>query len=398
MKKNILVGQSGGPTAVINASLYGIIKEAAAHSEQIGSVYGMINGIEGFLSGHIMDLSKELSDEDLELLRLTPAAYLGSCRYKLPENLDASVYTLLFEKFEQLNIGAVFYIGGNDSMDTAHNNKEISFIGVPKTIDNDLPVTDHTPGYGSAARYVASTVREIVLDASVYQQPAVTIVELMGRHAGWVTAASSLARKFPGDNPLLIYMPEAPFEMEEFFSDLENALKQSTAVVVCVSEGIRDASGKFICEYSNEAQLDTFGHKMLTGCGKLLESYVRNRFGVKVRSVELNVNQRCSSLLSSLTDINEADLAGRTAVKCALEGVTGKMITFKRADGEEYSLEYGLVDVCDVCNKEKPFPTEWITGNNNDISPEFANYALPLMIGVPEHVFEDGVPKYLYRK
>ena len=187
MKKNILVGQSGGPTAVINASLYGIIKEAAAHSEQIGSVYGMINGIEGFLSGHIMDLSKELSDEDLELLRLTPAAYLGSCRYKLPENLDASVYTLLFEKFEQLNIGAVFYIGGNDSMDTAdklsrwaaHNNKEISFIGVPKTIDNDLPVTDHTPGYGSAARYVASTVREIVLDASVYQQPAVTIVELM---------------------------------------------------------------------------------------------------------------------------------------------------------------------------------------------------------------------------
>jgi hypothetical protein len=406
LKKNILVGQSGGPTAVINASLYGIIKEAAAHSEQIRSVYGMINGIEGFLSGHIMDLSKELSDEDLELLRLTPAAYLGSCRYKLPENLDASVYTLLFEKFEQLNIGAVFYIGGNDSMDTAdklsrwaaHNNKEISFIGVPKTIDNDLPVTDHTPGYGSAARYVASTVREIVLDASVYQQPAVTIVELMGRHAGWVTAASSLARKFPGDNPLLIYMPEAPFEMEEFFSDLENALKQSTAVVVCVSEGIRDASGKFICEYSNEAQLDTFGHKMLTGCGKLLESYVRNRFGVKVRSVELNVNQRCSSLLSSLTDINEADLAGRTAVKCALEGVTGKMITFKRADGEEYSLEYGLVDVCDVCNKEKPFPTEWITGNNNDISPEFANYALPLMRGVPEHVFEDGVPKYLYRK
>ena len=406
MKKNILVGQSGGPTAVINASLYGVIQEGLSHPDEIGAVYGMINGIEGFLSGHTINLSAELSKEDLELLRLTPAAYLGSCRYKLPENMDASVYPLLFEKFKAMNIGAVFYIGGNDSMDTADKlsryaamaKEDIVFIGVPKTIDNDLPVTDHTPGYGSAARYVASTVREIVLDASVYQQPAVTIIELMGRHAGWVTAASSLARKFPGDNPLLIYMPEAPFEMEEFFSDLENALKQSTAVVVCVSEGIRDASGKFICEYSNEAQLDTFGHKMLTGCGKLLESYVRNRFGVKVRSVELNVNQRCSSLLSSLTDINEADLAGRTAVKCALEGVTGKMITFKRADGEEYSLEYGLVDVCDVCNKEKPFPAEWITGNNNDISPEFANYALPLMRGVPEHVFEDGVPKYLYRK
>ena len=404
--KNIIVGQSGGPTAVINGSLYGVVTEGLRQTDAIETVFGMINGIEGFLNDQVIDMRPLSENGELERIRTTPGAYLGSCRYKLPEDLTDAVYPQLFEKFSDRNIGCFFYIGGNDSMDTAdklsrwaaHNNKEISFIGVPKTIDNDLPVTDHTPGYGSAARYVASTVREIVLDASVYQQPAVTIVELMGRHAGWVTAASSLARKFPGDNPLLIYMPEAPFEMEEFFSDLENALKQSTAVVVCVSEGIRDASGKFICEYSNEAQLDTFGHKMLTGCGKLLESYVRNRFGVKVRSVELNVNQRCSSLLSSLTDINEADLAGRTAVKCALEGVTGKMITFKRADGEEYSLEYGLVDVCDVCNKEKPFPTEWITGNNNDISPEFANYALPLMRGVPEHVFEDGVPKYLYRK
>ena len=406
MKKNLIVGQSGGPTAVINGSLYGVVTEAMRHTEEIDEIYGMINGIEGFLNGHMMDMRSLIETNELSLLRTTPGSYLGSCRYKLPEDLNDPVYPLLFNKFTSHGIGYFFYIGGNDSMDTVSKlsryakkiNSDIRFIGVPKTIDNDLPVTDHTPGYGSAARYVASTVREIVLDASVYQQPAVTIVELMGRHAGWVTAASSLARKFPGDNPLLIYMPEAPFEMEEFFSDLENALKQSTAVVVCVSEGIRDASGKFICEYSNEAQLDTFGHKMLTGCGKLLESYVRNRFGVKVRSVELNVNQRCSSLLSSLTDINEADLAGRTAVKCALEGVTGKMITFKRADGEEYSLEYGLVDVCNVCNKEKPFPTEWITGNNNDISPEFANYALPLIKGVPEHVFEDGVPKYLYRK
>lgn len=405
-KRNIIVGQSGGPTAVINSSLAGVYKNAIERG--FDKVYGMLHGIQGLLDEQYIDLSTQIHSElDIELLKRTPSAFLGSCRFKLPEiHEDKTIYEKIFGILNRLDIDAFIYIGGNDSMDTAdklsrwaaHNNKEISFIGVPKTIDNDLPVTDHTPGYGSAARYVASTVREIVLDASVYQQPAVTIVELMGRHAGWVTAASSLARKFPGDNPLLIYMPEAPFEMEEFFSDLENALKQSTAVVVCVSEGIRDASGKFICEYSNEAQLDTFGHKMLTGCGKLLESYVRNRFGVKVRSVELNVNQRCSSLLSSLTDINEADLAGRTAVKCALEGVTGKMITFKRADGEEYSLEYGLVDVCDVCNKEKPFPTEWITGNNNDISPEFANYALPLMRGVPEHVFEDGVPKYLYRK
>lgn len=405
-KRNIIVGQSGGPTAVINSSLAGVYKNAIERG--FDKVYGMLHGIQGLLDEQYIDLSTQIHSElDIELLKRTPSAFLGSCRYKLPEiHEDKAIYEKIFEILNKLDIYAFIYIGGNDSMDTAdklsrwaaNNHKDISFIGVPKTIDNDLPVTDHTPGYGSAARYVASTVREIVLDASVYQQPAVTIVELMGRHAGWVTAASSLARKFEGDNPLLIYMPEAPFEMESFFTDLENALSKSTAVVVCVSEGIRDASGKFICEYSTEAQLDTFGHKMLTGCGKLLESYVRNRFGVKVRSVELNVNQRCSSLLASLTDINEADMAGRTAVKCALEGVTGKMITFNRTDNNEYSLKYGLVDVCDVCNKEKPFPAEWITGNNNDISPEFAKYALPLIKGVPEHVFEDGVPKYLYRK
>ena len=405
-KRNIIVGQSGGPTAVINSSLAGVYKNAIERG--FDKVYGMLHGIQGLLDEQYIDLSTQIHSElDIELLKRTPSAFLGSCRYKLPEiHEDKAIYEKIFEILNKLDIYAFIYIGGNDSMDTAdklsrwaaNNHKDISFIGVPKTIDNDLPVTDHTPGYGSAARYVASTVREIVLDASVYQQPAVTIVELMGRHAGWVTAASSLARKFEGDNPLLIYVPEAPFDMESFFTDLENALSKSTAVVVCVSEGIRDASGKFICEYSTEAQLDTFGHKMLTGCGKLLESYVRNRFGVKVRSVELNVNQRCSSLLASLTDINEADMAGRTAVKCALEGVTGKMITFNRTDNNEYSLKYGLVDVCDVCNKEKPFPAEWITGNNNDISPEFAKYALPLIKGVPEHVFEDGVPKYLYRK
>ena len=406
MKKNILVGQSGGPTAVINASLYGVIQEGLSHPDEIGAVYGMINGIEGFLSGHTINLSAELSKEDLELLRLTPAAYLGSCRYKLPENMDASVYPLLFEKFKAMNIGAVFYIGGNDSMDTADKlsryaamaKEDIVFIGVPKTIDNDLPVTDHTPGYGSAARYVASTVREIVLDASVYQQPAVTIIELMGRHACWVTAASALARKFPGDNPLLIYLPESDFDMEAFLNDIEGALKKSTAVVVCVSEGIHDASGRLVCEYSTEAQVDTFGHKMLTGCGKLLESYVRGRFGVKVRSVELNVNQRCSSLISSLTDINEASEAGRFAVRAALEGVTAKMITFEREEGADYSIRFGLTDVSNVCNKEKTFPPHWITGNHNDIGPEFTAYALPLIQGQPQHILEDGLPRYLYRK
>lgn len=407
MKKNILAGQSGGPTAVINASLCGIITEAQAHPDTAGDVYGMINGIEGFLSDHVMNLSKDLSPEDLELLRLTPAAYLGSCRYKLPENLDAPVYSLLFEKFHALNIGSFLYIGGNDSMDTvdklsraaALRGSDISFIGVPKTIDNDLPVTDHTPGYGSAARYVASALREICLDASVYQQPAVTIVELMGRHAGWVTAASALARKYPGDNPLLIYLPEAPFEMDRFFEDIRQALEKQPTVVICVSEGIKDKTGRLICEYTSEAQVDTFGHKMLTGCAKLLESYVRNHFGIKVRSIELNVNQRCAALMSSLTDVCEADQSGRQGLKEALSGATASMVTCSRrnaADGS-YCLEYGLTAVSDVCNKEKLFPSQWITKNGSDIGPEFTAYALPLIQGQPVHQMEDGLPRYLYR-
>ena len=405
MKKNILVGQSGGPTAVINASLYGVIAEGIARPEEIGHVYGMVNGIEGFLSGHLLDLPRTLKAEDLELLKQTPAAYLGSCRFKLPDHMDAPVYGLLFEKFAALNIGICLYIGGNDSMDTVDKlsrcarirHESISFIGVPKTIDNDLPVTDHTPGYGSAAKYVASTVREISLDASVYQQPAVTIVELMGRHAGWVTAASALARKHPGDNPVLIYLPEVPFSMEQFFCDVEHALSRQPNVVICVSEGIRDKKGRFICEYTNDAQVDTFGHKMLTGCAKILESYVRNRFQVKVRSVELNVNQRCSSLLASATDVEEAVLSGRRAVEKALQGETGKMITCLRLEGPEYNLEYGLTDVRNVCNREKLFPADWVSKNGADIAPPFLDYALPLIQGQPRHIMEDGLPRYLYR-
>ena len=401
MSKNILVGQSGGPTAVINASLYGIIKEAAAHCDNAGHVYGMINGIEGFLSGHVMDLSAELSDEDLELLRLTPAAYLGSCRYKLPENLDASVYTLLVEKFEQLNIGAVFYIGGNDSMDTAdklsrwaaNNHKDISFIGVPKTIDNDLPVTDHTPGYGSAARYVASTVREIVLDASVYQQPAVTIVELMGRHAGWVTAASSLARKFAGDNPLLIYMPEAPFEMESFFTDLENALSKSTAVVVCVSEGIRDASGNYIS--ASESSVDTFGHSQLSGAGKTLEFLVKEKLGVKVRSVEVNVLQRCAAHLASKTDLDEAFTLGQKAVALSEEGVTASMVTMRRISDAPYEIAYEHAEIRHIANEAKSIPREWINDAGNDVTQPLIDYLSPLILGEVPVKYESGIPVYM---
>ena len=405
MKKNIIVGQSGGPTAVINASLYGVIREGIAHGDQIGAVYGMIHGIEGFMAGRVMELSA-LEEEELELLKLTPAAYLGSCRYKLPEDLSDICYQELFEKFRQMDIGYFFYIGGNDSMDTvsklaryaASNGIDVKVIGIPKTIDNDLIMTDHTPGYGSAAKYVASTVREIVLDSSVYQQKAVTIVELMGRHAGWLTAASVLARKHKDDNPLLVYLPETNFDMEQFAHDVEAALKKQPNVIICISEGISDDRGQFICEYADEARLDTFGHKMLTGSGKILENFVRDRFGVKVRSVELNVSQRCSGMVASQTDIEEAALAGAWGVRKALEGVTGQMIAFNRKSDSPYEMECVTVDVNQVCNQEKKFPSQWITKNGTDVSDEFWNYALPLIQGEPERKMENGLPLYAHRR
>lgn len=405
MKKNAIVGQSGGPTAVINASLYGIIKEGMAH-EEIKQVYGMINGIEGFMSGNYMDLSKDLTAEELELLKMTPAAYLGSCRYKLPDDLSSPFYPALFEKFRAMEIGYFFYIGGNDSMDTvsklsryaSHHQSDIRFIGIPKTIDNDLVLTDHTPGYGSAAKYVADTVREIVLDSSVYQQKSVTIIELMGRHAGWLTAASAMARKFKGDNPVLIYLPESDFDFEQFAFDVQHAITQKSSVIICVSEGISDSKGKFICEYSDDVQLDSFGHKMLTGSGKILENFVRNRFGVKVRSVELNVNQRCSGMLASAVDIEESVQAGTEGVRAAIKGATGMMIAFKRTSHSPYAMECMTVDVNEVCNKEKLFPSEWICANGTDVTSDFLNYALPLIQGEPKRKMEDGLPVYIYRK
>ncbi len=401
--KNILVGQSGGPTAVINGSLYGVICEGMNHSDTIGCVYGMVNGIEGFMADYYINLSTSLSEEDLKLLRLTPAAYLGSCRFKLPENFSDSFYRVIFEKLDRLNIGYFFYIGGNDSMDTVSKlsryasqvKSPIRFIGIPKTIDNDLVLTDHTPGFGSAARYVAASVREITLDASVYQQKSVTIVEIMGRHAGWLTAASALARKNPHDNPLLIYLPESPFELAQFNNDLKKALEKTNNVVVCVSEGIRDHGGRFICEYSTEAQIDTFGHKMLAGCGKILENYVRNQFGIKVRSIELNVNQRCSGLTVSGTDLDEAEMAGRFGVRAAIEGHAGQMVAFEREG--EYNIIPVLKDVNLICNLEKKVPAEWIIHNGTDVSTDFLTYARPLIQGEVSHVMENGLPKYLYR-
>lgn len=375
--------------------------------EQIGTVYGMINGIEGFLADTIMNMNSVEQSGELELIKTTPGSFLGSCRYKLPEDLKDDVYPLLFKKFEEYSIGYFFYIGGNDSMDTvsklsryaAISGSEICFIGIPKTIDNDLVLTDHTPGFGSAAKYVASTVREIAIDASVYDnKKSVTIVEIMGRHAGWLTAASVLARKFENDNPVLIYLPESAFNTDTFIEDVKKALEHTSNLVVCVSEGINDGNGTFICELASDVGVDTFGHKMLTGSGKYLENLVKEKLGVKVRSIELNVNQRCSSSMISATDQEEAIQAGISGVHFALDGITGKMIAFHRTEGADYSINYVPEDVNLICNQEKTVPPEWITGNGSDIGQAFIDYALPLIQGIVNVPEENGLPKFAYRK
>ena len=412
MKKNAIVGQSGGPTAVINASLYGVVYEALNREDVFGNVYGMINGIEGFLHDQLMDMKPLDTSGELELIKTTPGSYLGSCRYKLPEDLSDTVYPKLFEKFEKYNIGYFFYIGGNDSMDTvsklsryaASINSDIRFMGLSKTIDNDLVLTDHTPGFGSAAKYVASTVREIAIDASVYDnKQSVTIVEIMGRHAGWLTAASALARKFKNDNPVLIYLPEVAFDQDAFIEKIKSSLETTSNLVVCISEGIHTADGTFICELGSEVGVDTFGHKMLTGSGKYLENLVKERLGVKVRSVELNVSQRCSSAMLSKTDQKEAIASGSFGVTAAIKGETGKMVAFKRQSpltlDADYVLNYATEDVNEICNKEKTVPLEWISEDGSDITEAFLAYARPLVRGnvlVPTD--EDDLPKFAYRK
>lgn len=407
MKKNAVVGQSGGPTAVINASLYGTVYEALNREDEIGTVYGMINGIEGFLNDQVMDMAPLEESKELELIRTTPGSYLGSCRYKLPEDLNDPVYPQLFARFEAYNIGYFFYIGGNDSMDTVSKlsryaekiSSDIRVIGIPKTIDNDLVETDHTPGFGSAAKYVASTVREIAIDASVYDnKKSVTSVEIMGRHAGWLTAASALARKFEHDNPVLIYLPETDFDQDAFIEKVRTSLETTPNLVVCISEGIHDNTGTFICEYSNDVGTDTFGHKMLTGSGKYLENLVKERLGVKVRSVELNVCQRCSSSMLSKTDQKEAIASGAYGVKAALNGASGKMVAFERLDGDDYQIDYVLKDVNVICNQEKCVPATWITADGSDVTEDFIRYARPLIQGEVTVPTEDGVPKFAYRK
>ena len=406
-KRNIIVGQSGGPTAVINSSLAGVYKNAIERG--FDKVYGMLHGVQGLLDEQYVDLSTQIHSElDIELLKRTPSAFLGSCRFKLPEiHEDRMIYEKLFEILNKLEIDTFIYIGGNDSMDTIKKLSDYAiitgqsqkFLGVPKTIDNDLALTDHTPGFGSAAKYVASMVREVAIDASVYDnKKSVTIVEIMGRHAGWLTAASALARKYDGDNPRLIYLPETAFDQEAFLKKVQEMLETTPNLVVCISEGIHDKNGTFVCELAGDIRTDTFGHKMLTGSGKYLENLVKERIGVKVRSIELNVCQRCSSEYLSATDLNESENAGIVGVQAALKGETGKMITFIRNGDLPYELSYETADVNEICNMEKAVPSDWITEDGCDVTESFIQYARPLIQGKVVLPEENGLPLFAYRK
>jgi 6-phosphofructokinase 1 len=356
------------------------------------------------LEGRFVDTLEVFRSPGFRLLPNTPSSYLGSCRYKLPKDLNDGIYKKMFARFDELKIGTFIYIGGNDSMDTVNKlncyaraaNIDMRILGVPKTIDNDLMLTDHTPGFGSAAKYVACSMRELVLDAEVYNKPSVVLVEVMGRHAGWLTAAAALAPKYADDNPCLIYMPELPFSTEKYLEDVAAKLREKTVVVAVVSEGVRLASGKLLCEDDSTA-VDAFGHKSLSGSGRLLESITKDRLKVKCRSIELSLLQRSSAIHASLVDVNEAIEAGRVGVRSALAGNTGKMVAFRRKKSDRYEIECLLEDVGVICNMEKTIPHEWIIKEGTFLSKEYFDYATPLLAGEPKLEYENGLPLFCYR-
>ena len=397
---NIAIAQSGGPTCAINASLLGIIKQALKYPE-IEVIYGSVNGIEGIIEDHLVDMKNAIrTNEDMELLRQTPSTVLGSCRYKLPEpEKDPGVYQKIVQCFERHNIKMFFYIGGNDSMDTVHKlsvycagqHMDVKIIGIPKTIDNDLMETDHTPGFGSAAKYVATSIQEIVRDSSVYSVQSVTIVEVMGRSAGWLAASSCTLRVNGETAPQLIYLPESNFTVQGFLRDVKEMLNQYKAVIVVASEGIvvDEIDG---AAYQN-GKVDNFGHKYLSGVGKVLENIVREEIGCKVRAIELNVMQRCSSHISSRTDIDEAEAIGAEGVRYAIEGgKSGQMMRFRRTLDMPYTVVIEPVDTALVANRERFFPKEWINNDQNNVRDIALPYFLPLIQGEQVIQIRNGLP------
>ncbi len=401
--KNCIVAQSGGPTVAINSSLAGVIY-GVMNSKKYDTIYGSLNGITGILNNNIINLSDIFNKKSLDNLKTTPAMYLGSCRYKLPSlEKEPQVFENIFNFFKDHEIEAFFYIGGNDSMDTVDKlsayaksiDSPIRIIGIPKTIDNDLCLTDHTPGFGSAAKYVASTFLEIAHDTFIYKLKSVTIVEVMGRDAGWLTAASALARNGYNAAPHLIYLPERPFDLTQFLEDVKRLLEKQDNIIVAVSEGIRDKNGQYIS--ASTSACDTFGHSQLSGAGKTLEYFLKDNLNVKVRSIELNVLQRCASHLASKTDIDEAFVLGQKAVEQAENGNTSVMITMTRISNEPYTIEYGASPVCDIANKAKEVPDDYINADSNDVTASMIQYLAPLIQGEVNITYKNGLPYYISR-
>ena len=401
LKGNAMVGQSGGPTSVINATLAGVY-EAAIGSNCIETVYGLVHGIEGLLKDDFVDMSNGLeTKEDIDILASTPSAYLGSCRFKLPKlDDDTDVYEKIFEKFSKNNIKYFFYIGGNDSMDTVYKlstyadkiGYEINIMGVPKTIDNDLAMTDHTPGFGSAAKYIATATREINRDATVYAPPCLTIIEIMGRNAGWLTAATALARDENCKAPDLIYLPEITFDIDKFIEDVKIALKKRSTVIVCVSEGVKLADGRYVCEAGLNTETDAFGHKRLTGTGRVLGDIARERLGIKTRHIEFSLLQRCAAHCASATDVCESRMIGARAVEKAIDGESGKMVYFVRKSNSPYEISIESIDIGKIANVEQTIPREWINEEGNDVNQEVIDYMFPLIQGEARVFMKDGLP------
>lgn len=406
LKGAVIFGQSGGPTSVINSSAAGVFIEALRHNDVITKVYGAAHGIVGILNEEFYDMGQE-DHKELELLKNTPSSALGSVRYKLKaQEDDETDYKRLLEVFKKYNIRYFFYNGGNDSMDTCskvskylkESGYDCRVIGVPKTIDNDLYGTDHCPGYGSAAKYISTTLMELFLDATVYNTGMVCVVEIMGRNAGWLTAAAELA-KYKGMGPDLIYLPEVAFDIEQFVTDVEQKLKaNNNKCIIAVSEGIKDKDGKYIGDFK-KSSTDLFGHAQLGGVGAMLADLIQNRLGVKVRPVEFSIIQRSAAHLASQVDVEEAFLAGSSAVKYALDGETGKMIIFRRdEDSKDYKCCIDIMPVELAANTEKTVPLEWIKPNGEGLTKEFVEYALPLIQGESKAPLEDGLPRFAQLK
>lgn len=399
---NCMIAQSGGPTSVINASVYGLVKENFI-LEAFDNVYAGLNGIEGILNKKIINLSS-MNKEDLENFKHTPSSGLGSCRYKLKDfRENESEYIKLIDILNELNVKAFFYVGGNDSMDTTaklsayakKKNLDIKFIGIPKTIDNDLMITDHTPGFGSAAKFIANTTMETYLDSTVYINNGIFILETMGRDTGWLAASAALAEVHGTPCADLVYLPESEFCITTFLNDVRRIFKEKNHVYIVASEGLRDGDGRFITQCSKQGVHDNFGHAQLGGVANYLKQLIIDS-GItsRVKALELGVLQRCAMHCASKVDIDEAIMVGRDALKYASEGNTGYMVAIKREANEPYRSSTILVDAAEIANKVKYFPTEWINKKGNNITTEAIEYLRPLVEDSPEISIENNLPKY----